>query len=417
MTARPLLALGPLALAACSGDNSGSDNNADAADLAYRHPMQVIAQDLDGDGLADVAIARHDFQGNASLAVLINTSSGGPLATFAAAHQFGVPLWPMAMASGDLDGDGHPDLVTAHAVTNQLSFEFQDAAHPGSFPTSALVALPQQPAESAIGDLDHDGAPDVAVAMNDASAPVITLHDPVLANAYLPPAPLAGALGNSVSIGDVDGDGFDDVVMGSIVDPQFGVVLFRQDPAHAGSFLAPVLTATATDVERLLLADLDDDGFLDVAVGGRFGTIDVLYQDSANPGHFLAPVTIRVAPDETFQESLAAADLDGDGNTDLVVVTNDTHVFNPDPQPPVLSLNTTLSVLLQDPVNPRVFRPATNYALDQDTSSVAIADLNGDTRPDLIAVGHNPQIDSFLILFQDPPNAGVFGAPVNYPVQ
>jgi hypothetical protein len=117
----------------------------------------------------------------------------------------------------------------------------------------------------------------------------------------------------------------------------------------------------------------------------------VLLQDPAHPGSFLAPVTYAT-PGSSID--VAVADLNGDSKPDLVVAN-------------LAPLGTgSVSVLLQDPAHAGQFLAATSYAALGQPLSVAIADLNGDGHPD-IALADGP---SAGVLLQNAASPGTFAA-------
>jgi hypothetical protein len=91
----------------------------------------------------------------------------------------------------------------------------------------------------------------------------------------------------------------------------------------------------------------------------------VLLQDPANHGSFLAPIGYAIATNDLVQ-SIVVKDLQGTGKLDIVVGGRQ-----------------YVTVLLHDPANPGKFLPASIYAAPG-ANEIAVADINGDGRPDII---------------------------------
>jgi hypothetical protein len=68
---------------------------------------------------------------------------------------------PYAVAVGDFDGDGHPDLAVANRGDNTVSLLLN--LGDGSFAPQQTLATGSNPQSLAVGDLDRDGHPDLAV--------------------------------------------------------------------------------------------------------------------------------------------------------------------------------------------------------------------------------------------------------------
>jgi hypothetical protein len=178
-------------------------------------PQAVTVGDLDGNGLPDLAVAT---SANA-VSVLLQTSAG----TFAPAVDYATGVNPSAIKAVDLNGDGKLDLLTANygAATGPntlgLSVLLQGSTA-GTFPTHAEYATDYRSAALAVGDLDGDGHPDVVVAnagLPGAPGSVSVLRqDPANPGKLLPASNSLGLWGPlGVAIADMDGDGHPDLVV------------------------------------------------------------------------------------------------------------------------------------------------------------------------------------------------------------
>jgi trimeric autotransporter adhesin len=128
--------------------------------------VALAVSDLDGDGKPDVIAGSYP---GGTVAVYRNLSTVGNLTinSFASPVAFGAGGKVHAVALGDLDGDGKPDLALVAQSSDHLSV-FKNLSMPGSFTTDSLgsridFSSGSNPAGVGIGDLDGDGRPDMAV--------------------------------------------------------------------------------------------------------------------------------------------------------------------------------------------------------------------------------------------------------------
>jgi hypothetical protein len=279
---------------------------------AGNNPLYLASADLNGSGLMDVVSASY-YDG--ALAVFYNnaTSPG----TFNPAVFLNSP-GASQVAIADMNGDGLPDLVSADF---NVSLFLQTS--PGTF--AAPIGLYSGGANwVALGDLNDDGIADVALTdavgvkllMHTGAASSPTYAAPVSVFTQTPNANVAGA--NIIAIADVNGDGLNDLV---ITDPGATggmsptVNILLQNPANHGTFLAPVSYPIATQdlPQSIVLIDLTGSGQLDIVIGGQ-QTVTVLLHNPATPGTFLA-ATVYPAPGAN---EIAVADINGDGHLDIV---------------------------------------------------------------------------------------------------
>lgn len=394
-----LLLIAALHVVACGSGTSGSTSLP-----PFNLYSSIAIADLNGDGKMDIATCYARIAGPpphpGTVAIFLqdpaNPGKFLPPATYAVGND------PVSIAVGDLNGDGKPDIVTANKIlntagvgSNTISVLLQDPSHPGQFLPTATYNSANLVNSVAIGDLNGDGRPDLAVA--DSQGISILLQSSSSPGTFVPGNVLSVPSGvASVAISDVNGDNHPDLVVATAVN----VMVFLANPAIPGSFLAPASYSAGQQPIFVAVADLNGDGKPDIAVadlgspsnGTTTGT-HVLLQNPAAPGTFLPSVDYSTGPRSLM---LAIADLNHDGKPDLAVANFGS-----------LTSAGSVSVLLQNASSPGVFQPAVNYPGTIDVVWVAVGDMNGDGRPDLV-IGDG----GILIRFQDPANPGQFLAPV-----
>ncbi|HVY80861.1 MAG TPA: VCBS repeat-containing protein [Steroidobacteraceae bacterium] len=362
-------------LTGCGGDNGVS---------RFDVPNSLVITDLNGDSAPDIAVATTSVADDGSQpspgfasVFLQSTSSPG---SFATGKHYDTDNNPSSIAAGDLTGTGTTDLVVANFAAGDVSVLLQTSPGSGQYQSAMNVATGGNPNDVVIADVNGDGRNDL-VAADDAATGrvVILLQDPASAAHFLPPVALATTNpASGVAVGDLDGDGKPDIAAAtSDTNGNNGaIVIFYQDPANPGSFLAPVRFAGGAQPTAVKIADLNADGLPDLAVAnlgpGTDGTgasgATVLLQDATHPGSFLAPVTYSA---QSGTIHIVVADMNGDQKPDLVTA-------NIGPAP-----TGSVSVLMQDPTRPGVFQAAQSFAGFGQPLAVAVGDLNNDGIPDV----------------------------------
>jgi len=403
-----LLACAALALTACGGGGGGGSGS--GVIPPFNSYTAVAVADLNGDGLPDVvtvyayiaAAPPHPGYVAVYLQDAANPGHFLPPSTYPVGND------PAAVAVADLQGDGRPDIVTANAILSAngagdstVSVLLQDAVHPGHYLPAVSYATGPDPLSVAIGDLNGDGKPDLAVA--DSSGISVLLQD--AAGRFLPKSTIATGGGcASVAIADLDGDGMPDLLATDAA----SVLVLRQNPGGGGSFAAPVRYVAGQQPLYAVAGDLDGDGKPDIAVANlgspsnlNAASVSVLLQDPARAGAFRAAINYAT---QAASLAVAIADLNGDGWPDLAVANSGTLAGGCPPD--CNSVDTGISVLLQDGVTPGHFAAAVNYGPTGSdfVTGVAVADINGDGKPDLIVL----QAGGVFIRLQDPLNPGQF---------
>ena len=215
---------------------------------------------------------------------------------------------------GDVDGDGRADVVTT-TVTGFQVFRGTGAGLVAGPSTTAYGVL----SDVAIGNLDGDGHPDVVIV--DAT-PLVQKARTFLGHGDGTFA--AGGSGptdfgpEAASLGDLNHDGFDDVVTSDSfsaigVPPQFSITVLLSD--GSGGFASAATYPTASGPVSGDIGDLNADGHPDVVVAGVIGTGLAVY---ANDGTG-ALTQVAVPAVASAPQTPAIADIDGDGRPDIAV--------------------------------------------------------------------------------------------------
>ena len=303
--------------------------------------------DVDGDGRADLFGgwgARLSFGRGLFAAPILGSGSEGA-GTLA--------------ALGDLDGDGKNEFI----MSTSAGVLIQHNEGQGKFAGAAGFVIGDKPSAILVADLDHDGRLDLCGSGNEQ---VYVLHNDG-GGAFTPTLVSAPGVVGTAAVGDLDGDGFADVVaISQAAALDAGATPVRDGVSvllnkHDGTFAAPTrVVFGAGRLDTIALADLDGDGRLDVVFAGQEEGV------ARNLGHqtFDTPVIY----DDVSTRMLALGDLDGDGASEIVYTDG-----------------TSARVLLNDGAGH--FTPSLlPLAAGALPWSVAVGDLDGDGRND-VAVG------------------------------
>jgi FG-GAP-like repeat/PASTA domain len=324
------------------------------------NPNSVVIQDLNGDGKPDLALANEwddwqrqvgdHYQGMGSVSVRLNRGDG----TFRPRRDYYTGPGPAALAAGDLNGDGIPDLTTANAGgdTDAGTVTVLLGRGDGSFMSEQDYPAGDEIDSVAVGDVNGDHKPDVVSTGANGISVFLNIGDGGLRpRAHYP------AKGGLLVLVDVDGDGHLDVVTVG------GNRVFVLRNAGDGTFGPRKDYDSGPDSGSVAAADLNGDGKPDLVVTHQERpSLSVLL--NAGDGTFPARRDYRAW--SGFQPTIAVADMNGDGHPDLVTTA-------------AAGISLFLNAGNGTFESPLAYRGGSEYG------TVAVGDLNGDGRADIAA--------------------------------
>lgn len=301
--------------------------------------LGVAVGDLNGDGKLDIVVANSCANGDntcpGQVAVLLGNGDG----TFQpAVGYFSGGDQPYAVTVVDVNGDGHPDVIAANSCT----------ANPGggcTTPGSAGILL---------GNGDGTLQPGVSYP-SDANTSVVAL-----------------------AVGDLNGDGYLDVVM--VGGQDVGVISVLLGNGN-GTFQPEVsYDSGGYQPNSVAIADVNGDGHPDVIVASYCQSLNqncnvgnLAVSLGTGDGTLRAPVNYRAGGYDA--RSVAIADVNGDGHPDLIAATSYLNGLGTGPG--------AVGVLLGN--GDGTFQVSEAFPSGGSSPiSLAVADLNGDGKPDLL---------------------------------
>jgi hypothetical protein len=295
----------------------------------------------------------------------------------------------------------------------------------------------------AVADFNADGQPDVAIPLSYGGIPPgavgIYQHLSISGKEYA--ARVDHPFGGdpyTILAQELNGDGWVDLVTG---DPRFATVRVLLNSMSEPAMFDAVQSLPAVRVTQVAAADMNGDGFPDLIIAAR--PLLLSLQNFIAPGTFASPVSLFSDPGGNIFRSLAVSDLNGDGTPDITVA-DDYRVrvlfaTSSTGTPAIASASTvyvnarqgefpavavfdvnrdglddlviadagggTLAVLEQSGAVAGEFLPASAFDLPAGAGlSVVVADLNGDSYPDIVSGGST----LVAVLLQDATRPGSF---------
>ncbi len=289
----------------------------------------LAVADVNGDGIPDVLVANACSTGDTCTAggvigVLLGIGDGTfkPAQTYASGG-----VIPNAIAVQDVNGDGKPDLLVANycgtlSGCNGILGVLLGVGDGTFKPVQTYLTGGSAAISIAVGDVNHDGHPDVIVGHSDVRFPRRSTLSVMLNNGdgtfQTAQTCDSGGWGvSSIAVQDINGDNNPDILLvttGASVNDYYHSMLNVMFGDGKGFFSAPRKTTTGGGAaSALALADVNRNGMLDALI---FDTRGFSAWSGNGNGTFLLPARSAATG---FSHTIAVADLNGDTRPDVAI--------------------------------------------------------------------------------------------------
>jgi hypothetical protein len=263
-----------------------------------QRPGAVAIGDLDLDGTLDLVTAN-------ALSYDLTVRLGHGDGTFVAGETYPVRASPESIDVGDFNNDGLLDLV---AATSQQDVKVLLGLGNGLFAPAAGYPVPGPPLDVAVNDVDQDGRLDLVVTTGHGYVTLLLgREDGTFAEGARHGVPGTG----SVAVDDFDEDGLRDLVTLESRSDAVTILRGRGD----GTFADPAAFAAGDWPRSVAVGDFDRDGHTDV-VTANLRSENVTVMLGRGDGTLAPPTSYEVGEEPVF---VTVSDLDGDGREDLLV--------------------------------------------------------------------------------------------------
>ncbi|WP_341899605.1 FG-GAP-like repeat-containing protein [Synechococcus sp. UW140] len=322
----------------------------------------VTLGDVDGDGNIDIITAN---QKSNSASVLLGNGNG----TFQSQGTFSTGTKSRTVTLGDVNGDGRLDIITANRDSNNISVLLGNGD--GAFQTQSTFATGTSPRSVTLGDVNGDGRLDIITANRNSDNTSVLLGNGD-GTFQTQQTFAAGSQPQSGTLGDVNGDGKLDIITANFTSNNASVLLGNGN----GTFQTQATFATGINPRYVTMGDVNADGKLDIVIANSSSANCSVLLGNGN-GTFQTQATFAIG---NRPSSVTLGDLNGDGKLDIITSNEDSD---------------DSSVLLGN--GNGTFQTKVDFAMGDGALSVTLGDVNGDGRLDIIAANYNSDNASVIL--------------------
>lgn len=356
-------------------------------------PRKVNIADIDLDGKNDLVVAFVS-----SVPIILRNNSTGMISFEPPVYATGT-FSTSRLLTVDMDGDGKKDIVTLQFDSNPRFAIARNVSVPGTISFAPKWEAPSMPyllSDIQSGDLNGDGKPDIVI--TTIGYVFVFLNTGTL-NYFQFSAPItmsSPGINGDINIVDLDGDGRLDIFHSKRDNDQHRLAVWINQTSGNDFEMAPRIEYVLTDnapyniVSNTLAADFDRDGRIDIATSftGVPSPAVLFMRNESSPGAFQIGSIQTVPSSQLSPEELWAEDMDGDGLLDIAL----THASAPFRVGAMKNVSVPGSILFEAPVP---FTEGTNGTVD----GIAVGDLDGDMKPEIVTTGAGS--GNFLLIYKN----------------
>jgi hypothetical protein len=303
-------------------------------DFDFHNYDALDAADMNGDGLTDLVVASDLVYLSDPAAQQCGATADSDSYIFVLLQDIQAPgtflVWqkvPLFSSNAstlkltDLNGDNLPDVIVTHRwLSKTFEVLLHDPQNPGTLLAPESFTTVSRPHQIAVGDIDMDGYPDIAIAGES----TIAWHRQRSDGNFQERSDI-GPGADSLVLIDFDFDGLLDVATHDGT-PDGDVLIYTQEQHLPGNFALWQSIRLGTTMWSVGAGDLNEDGKPDIATAGLTDNWFRILQTASNPLTFKRHLP-RYHAETYLYVSPLIVDLNGDGKEDVVVSSANVSIF------------------------------------------------------------------------------------------